>query len=90
MPNALGMFDILGNVSEWCYDSYVQNRELKPTEVHSTPTFTPITNYAYRGSEFNSMARMVRSANRNFARSEPGAANRGLRIVHTILPVRSE
>jgi serine/threonine protein kinase/formylglycine-generating enzyme required for sulfatase activity len=88
-PNAAGMFDMLGNVSEWCYDSHV------PYATHSIlhPTISGVSStrqFAVRGNDYSSRARMGRSANRRFQTSNDLVYSRGFRIAHTISPEERE
>ncbi len=78
-PNGLGLFDMLGNVAEWCLDAYVPN----PGQGSKAPAFGRVT-YANRGNDYASSARMLRSANRRYAPPTELLYSRGFRIARTI------
>jgi len=84
MPNQLGIFDMVGNVAEWCAEIYVQNREFVPDQVAPPLPFPPTSSVVVRGNEFVSSARMVRTANRFYSRPDVQAYARGIRVVHTV------
>jgi formylglycine-generating enzyme required for sulfatase activity len=67
LPNAWGLFDMLGNVSEWTLDHYEANRFNNMTD-HTTDPFIAATASRYpkalRGGGFNDEAKELRSANR--------------------------
>jgi len=79
LPNQIGLFDMLGNVSEWCLDIYAK----QPDALPQKPRYSSIGNYVVRGGDFTSNERMMRTANRRFD-PPAGAYSRGFRIAHTI------
>lgn len=89
LPNRWGLFDMLGNVSEWCLDEYRATRLFGPVvippQIVISPTQPPGPTVApVRGNEFVSQARMVRSANRAEVKAGTAAFARGFRIAHTV------
>lgn len=82
MPNGLGFFDMLGNVSEWCFDIYLTHPESNGS--FKVPGYLPLGQYAARGNDYVSNARMVRTANRRFALGKETSYARGFRIARTV------
>jgi formylglycine-generating enzyme required for sulfatase activity len=72
-PNSLGLYDILGNVFEWCHDWY----GAYPTGVETNPV-GPGTGSVrvLRGGSWFNLARYVRAANR--LGSTPGSRDNGI------------
>ena len=76
-PNDLGLFDMLGNVTEWCNDGYSSNLSGSVTD----PTGAAMAAFRVcRGGGWSLAARYCRSADRTGF--EPGARsfNRGFRV----------
>ena len=67
-PNAWGIYDMLGNVFEWCKDRYDNNIPYKKDVVYNDPyIYTNSDNtlkYVNRGGSWNSSSRTVRAAYR--------------------------
>jgi formylglycine-generating enzyme required for sulfatase activity len=61
-PNAIGLFDMHGNVQEWCHDIYWL--ETEPNDTGETEPLRERYQNATRGGSFSSMAYELRSANR--------------------------
>ncbi len=75
IPNAWGLYDMHGNVSEWCLDEYKSN-------LGTLPLTNPITNGSssktIRGGAYNQNANQCRSASRSL--SNYSSSNSGFRI----------
>jgi formylglycine-generating enzyme required for sulfatase activity len=71
-PNAWGVYDMLGNVSEWCEDDYK-----KYFEIETTTDLGKI----FRGCGWNSASDRCRPADRAYTPPQIAENTRGLRIV---------
>ncbi len=80
MPNDLGLFDVLGNVEEWCQNRYENN----PTaDVGPGPTNQP--QMVIRGGSFASDAPSVRSVRRMSNPPQSGRPLLGFRVARTLV-----
>jgi formylglycine-generating enzyme required for sulfatase activity len=86
-PNAWGLYDMHGNVWEWCMDMWHKNYEGAPTDGSAwteANTFEPIM----RGGSFVNPPWWLRSANN--MRNNPGnrfSYNQGIRLVRVVEPI---
>ena len=85
-PNAWGLYDMHGNVWEWCMDMFHENYEGAPTDGSAwteSKTFEPVM----RGGSFLNPPWWLRSANN--MRNNPGnrfSYNQGIRLVRVVEP----
>jgi len=85
-PNDFGMFDMLGNVREWCHDEYA----LYPSEVDQpaddrlvAETVTDQERRVSHGGSFDVGAQTVRSAKRSFISPDIRGDDLGFRAART-------
>ena len=80
-PNAWGVFDMSGNVSEWTFDGFVSS----PPEGGEDPLVSSGGNRTVRGGGFDATLGQLRSASRTFAPPSAVQGNRGFRLARTII-----
>jgi formylglycine-generating enzyme required for sulfatase activity len=89
-PNDLGLFDVLGNVWNWCQDSYKSYPTPEGGEIiedkEDLVSILSETNRVLRGGSFDDQASYVRCANR--LRYAPANRNHlvGFRPARTFMP----
>ena len=77
--NELGLYDMSGNVQEWCLDYYSSSYDKYDTE---NPLGAKMGNYhVIRGGSWNQIPRASRVSNRNFEMSTYRYYNLGFRVV---------
>ncbi len=77
-PNAWGLYDMHGNVNEWCWDYY----GAYDPEAADDPTGPSSgTRHVYRGGGWNDFAKNMRSAYRAAGQEDLHSYNLGLRLV---------
>lgn len=76
-PNNWGLYDMVGNVKQWCYDKPIVYFTVRYNCVHELPYI------AVRGSYYVNDARECRSASRDFRDSDDKAPFVGFRVIVT-------
>jgi eukaryotic-like serine/threonine-protein kinase len=87
LPNDLGLFDMLGNVYEWCqelYENYPRGRtEAVADEMHTSILIDISTPHLLRGGSFLLHSAYVRSALRYWNAPSTRIFNYGFRLART-------
>lgn len=77
-PNQWGLYDLHGNVNEWCFDYYGEY----DVNDRDNPVGAPSgTRHVYRGGGWNDFAKNMRSAYRAAGPSDMQSYNLGVRLV---------
>ena len=80
-PNAFGLYDVLGNVSEWVADCWSNNyEEARPDEVPYRPS--DVCHHVFRGGSWDSKPDTARLSYRQS--SDKANDDRGLRVVREL------
>ena len=77
LPNALGIYDVHGNVYEWCLDLYAQDI----TALNGTVYTASGTNRVKRGGGWNAAAGDCRPAKRNYDTPTSRRTSTGFRVL---------
>jgi formylglycine-generating enzyme len=79
-PNELGIFDMTGNVREWCWDIYDKDYYKKSPENNPTGPTTGLRR-VYRGGAWNFKIDFLRITSREFMGPSKNYGNVGFRVV---------
>lgn len=81
-PNAFGLYDMYGNVSEWVLDCGLSDYAAAPSDGSPAESGDGCASHGIRGGSWDSMAVAAKSAYRNTA-SSPNS-DRGIRLVREL------
>jgi formylglycine-generating enzyme required for sulfatase activity len=84
-PNPWGLYDMLGNVSEWIEDCYTENYDNAPKDGNAVTT-NDCNSRVYRCGSWYNLPRILRAAYRDGL--SPGNRNYGVgfRVARTVTP----
>ena len=81
-PNAWGLYDMLGNLAEWCEDMYVRDAYISEDEVQVDPVVTTGgKHYVVRGGAWSNLPEHCRAAYRSYANKNSQYNFLGVRLV---------
>jgi len=84
--NTFGLYDVHGNVWEWCADHWHQNYQGAPTDESAWTTNGDSEQRVIRGGSWNCSPVSCRSANRNYIAPANRFNNVGFRVVCSVFP----
>ena len=86
LPNDLGLFDLLGNLIEWCHDrqseSTLDPARIVPDEILGERVL--LENRILRGSSFRRTSLGLRSANQSWNEAAGFEPDLGMRVARTV------
>jgi formylglycine-generating enzyme required for sulfatase activity len=83
-PNAFGLYDMVGNVTQWVLDCYHDNYHLAPTDGSARITASDCSRRVVRSGSFLLAPRFSRSARRAFSFPDTRIDNKGFRVGRTL------
>jgi formylglycine-generating enzyme required for sulfatase activity len=84
MPNDFGLFDVYGNVVEWCQDTFADYYDKSPGKDERDRIVDVSHERVQRGGAFTQIASGVRSAARSWTTPDIKSSRTGFRIARTI------
>lgn len=87
--NAFGLHDMHGNVWEWIEDCWASSYAGAPSDGSPRDATGPCDMRVVRGGSWASQANSVRSANRNWTRTDFGLNTQGFRVARSLAPQSS-
>ena len=82
MPNGLGIYDMSGNVSEWCIDIYDEKAYMDLASEKNPLSIGGSNSYVNRGGSWFDQSYFIRVTNRNGSRPDIRFPTLGFRLVY--------
>jgi hypothetical protein len=83
LPNDFGLFDMLGNVKEWCQESYRQTPPPDGPDREDQALVDDTAKRVARGGAYVDRAHVLRAANRYYTELKTRAFSMGFRVART-------
>jgi serine/threonine protein kinase/formylglycine-generating enzyme required for sulfatase activity len=83
-PNPNGLFDILGNIGEWCFDAKLAYSEAPAPGSEAARTVRPGVPRVFRGGAYKQMSKELRAAKRDADDPAAHVSINGFRIARTV------
>ncbi|HXY37998.1 MAG TPA: SUMF1/EgtB/PvdO family nonheme iron enzyme, partial [Planctomycetaceae bacterium] len=84
MPNDFGLFDVYGNVVEWCQDTFAMDYDKSPGKQDLDLSVDVSHERLQKGGAFSQIASGLRSAARSWTSPDIKSSRTGFRIARTI------
>jgi formylglycine-generating enzyme required for sulfatase activity len=84
MPNDLGLFDVYGNVVEWCQDTFADDYDKSPGKNDLDRNVDVSHERLQKGGAFTQISSGIRSAARSWTAPDITSSRTGFRIARTI------
>jgi hypothetical protein len=85
-PNPFGLFDVLGNVGEWCFDPTRDSSDPRAPDDLAARTIRPQGPRVFRGGSYGTASRALVSGWGESAKPYVGYSYHGFRIARTVSP----
>jgi formylglycine-generating enzyme required for sulfatase activity len=85
LPNAFGLYDMLGNVREWVEDCFATAGYLNAPSDGSAWTWSACRSHVLRGGSFSTFSRSLRVANRYWDLNDHRSYDVGLRVARALI-----
>jgi formylglycine-generating enzyme required for sulfatase activity len=83
-PNPFGLFDVLGNVTEWCFDRQLPYADAPAGDT--APAVPQSPGRVLRGGSYQHLPKDLRSAKRSAAIPQSAFSYQGFRVARTVRP----
>ena len=84
MPNDFGLFDVYGNMVEWCQDTFAEDYDKSPGKADLDRFVDVSHERLQKGGAFSQIGAGLRSADRSWTAPDIKSSRTGFRIARTI------